>query len=68
MTVLHPKSQPIGKKVWALGKQYISVEAPVDTCAGCAAEQMRADKYKWVGWGKLCQALPDCYNCVWEEV
>jgi hypothetical protein len=68
MTVLYPKSQPIGKKVWALGKQYISVEAPVDICAGCAAEQTRADKYKRAGREKLCQALPDCYNCVWEEV
>ena len=68
MTVLHPKSQPIGKKVWALGKQYISVEAPVDTCAGCAAEQTRANKYKRAGREKLCQALPDCYNRVWEEV
>lgn len=60
MTVAHPKAQPKAQpiKVWALGKQYISVEAPVDSCEGCAAEDNE----------KLCEALPSCYNCIWEEV
>ena len=68
MTVAHPKAQPIGKKVWALGKQYISVEAPVDSCEGCAAEENKGTKYKRTGREKLCEALPSCYNCIWEEV